>query len=342
MKIGKQLPALASVNPQDRRQALVSDAPAASARRAPAGRETAPEGGKKSASFSLQLNQQLTSMQSAASYLDDLHARLSDLKLNLGRELTSPQKVAGNQLDPLLGEVRQLLDERAARSANSLDAGMRLRLHEPVRSRVRLPGLESLDAIRASGKETLLFTAGRQLAEPVAVVLDDQLSDEQLLRRFNTTLGQAGLRAELERGGALVFTARESDWARLDGQLAVQGEGKLFPRARTPVEADQEKLLHLPDTLAGEHLRDLRRVLDGVVAALDKVGALREQLAHRQAEIREFLARQSHADEREWALDYAHSVFDLMNRSPSSFAAVTQTVVAQATLSRSTVVSLLS
>lgn len=150
------------------------------------------------------------------------------------------------------------------------------------------------------------------------------------------------MRAELERGGALVFTARESDWAKLDGQLAVQGEGKLFSRARTPVGADQEKLLDLPDTLAGEHLRDLRRVLDGVVAALDKVGALREQLAHRQAENREFLARQSHADEPEWALDYAHSVFDLMNRSPSSFAAVTQTVVAQATLSRSTVVSLLS
>jgi hypothetical protein len=41
-------------------------------------------------------------------------------------------------------------------------------------------------------------------------------------------------------------------------------------------------------------------------------------------------------------MDFSRSVFNLMQRSPSSYAAVTQTVVAQATISRFAVVSLLS
>ncbi|WP_462380877.1 hypothetical protein [Pseudomonas sp. Marseille-QA0892] len=344
MKISKQLPAVTSINPNDKRAPLVPDTHRGQPQRSPAGRETLPETGtRKNASFSVQLNQQLTSMQSAESYLSDLHARLSDLKLNLSRELSSPAEPgAEGRLDPGLKKVRQLLDQRAERSANSLDAGLRLRLHEPVRTRVHLPGLESLDAIHRAGNETLLFTAGRYLAEPVAVLLDEGLSDEQVLRRLNTGLGQAGLRAELEKDGALVFSARESDWAKLKDHLVVQGEDKLFPKARTALKGEEEQLMALPATLGNESFRDLRKVLDNVVAALDKVGALREQLASRQAEIREFLARQTHADEREWAQSYARSVFDLMNRSPSSYAAVTHTVVAQATLSRSAVVSLLS
>ncbi len=56
----------------------------------------------------------------------------------------------------------------------------------------------------------------------------------------------------------------------------------------------------------------------------------------------QFLARQANRDEKQWALDFSRSVFNLMQRSPSSYAAVTQTVAAQATLSRFTVVSLLS
>lgn len=91
-----------------------------------------------------------------------------------------------------------------------------------------------------------------------------------------------------------------------------------------------------------DSFRELRRLLDTVITGLDKVTALREQLSNRQKEIREFLARQAHADEKQWAMDFSRSVFNLMQRSPTSYAAVTQTVVAQATISRFAVVSLLS
>ncbi len=235
-----------------------------------------------------------------------------------------------------------LLQQRSRRSGNTLDANLKLRLNEPVRSRFSLQGLDSLDTIRQSGRETLLFSGGRQLAEPVAVVLDDNLSDEQILRRFNATLGNAGIRAELDQHGQLKFSARESDWQQLKGQLAVQGEGKLFAKGAQRLASEEERALSLPAEPQLDSLRELRRLLDSVVSGLDKVTALREQLSQRQREIREFLARQADADEQQWALEFARELYELMQRSPSSYAAVTQTVVAQANIGRFAVVSLLS
>ena len=178
-----------------------------------------------------------------------------------------------------LEQVRQLLAERGQRSGEALDASFKLRLTEPVRSRFSLQGLDSLEAIRQSGRETLLFSGGRQLAEPVAVVLDDDMSDEQILRRFNGSLGQSGIRAELDDNGRLRFSARESDWQQIKDQLAVQGEDKLFAKGRFQrLPSQEEQLLRLPEEPAFDSLRELRRMLDTVVAALEKVGALREQL----------------------------------------------------------------
>lgn len=343
MKIGRQLPGVTPINPQERREVAPRGTPAPL--RVGVSGDTVPTEAatSKSTSFSLQLNQQLSSMQSADNYLGDLQTRLSQLKLSLSRQISSPPPNGEEVVRQAVQEVDALLKERSKRSANSLDANFKLRLTEPVRSRFSLQGLESLEKIRQSGAETLLFSGGRKLAEPVAVVLDDEMSDEQILRRFNGSLGQAGIRAELDHNGRLSFSAREADWQQLKPQLAVQGEGKLFPKGKyAHLPSQDEQLLSFPEELQLDSFRELRRLLDNVVAGLDKVTALREQLSNRQQEIREFLARQAHADEKQWAMDFSRSVFNLMQRSPSSYAAVTQTVVAQATISRFAVVSLLS
>ena len=345
MKIGKSLPAVTAINPHERRLPLLPDAPQVEPRRhSLLGETTALDAGaRKSSSFSLQLNQQLSSMQSADSYLGDLHQRLSQLKMVLSREISAAQPGAQEEIRQAVQQVRELLAERSRRSSNSLDANLRLRLTEPVRSRFTLQGLENIETVRAAGRETLLFSGGRQLAEPVAVVLDEGLSDEQILRRFNATLGQAGIRAELEHGGRLTFSARESDWQALRGQLAVQGEGKLFEPGRySRLPSVEEQLLNVPQELALDSVEELRRLLDSVLAGLGRISALREQVRHRQQEIRAFIASQAANDEKQWALDFSHSVLELMRRSPSSYAAVTQTVVAQANISRFAVVSLLS
>ncbi len=340
IKVDKQLPVVTALDPQARRPVQGEQAVQRQRKQAPAETTAQPRG--KSTSFNLQLNQQLTSMQAADSYLGELAGRLGQLKLSLSRELSNAQAGEREGLKRELEQVRQLLAERGQRSGEALDAGFKLRLNEPVRSRFSLQGLESMAAIQQAGKETLLFSAGRKLAEPLTVVLDEGLSEQQILRRFNAGLGPAGIRAEVDNGGALKFSARESEWQQLKGELRMQGEGKLAAKAAAPVISQEDQLLRLPDAARLDGARELRRALDEVVAALDRIGALREQLSHRQEEIREFLARHAEQNEREWARDFAGEVFNLMRRSPSSYAAVTQTVVAQANISRSTVVSLLS
>ncbi|WP_178111173.1 hypothetical protein [Pseudomonas sp. 8Z] len=344
MKVDKQLPLVTSLDPQARRPVQGEQAPQR-VRRSEASAEQAQTQAQmrsKSASFNLQLNQQLTSMQAADSYLGDLSGRLGQLKLTLSRELSNAQSGQREGLKRELDQVNKLLSERSQRSGQSLDASFKLRLNEPVRSRFTLDGFDSIAALQQAGKETLLFSAGRKLDEPLAVVLEEGLSEQQILRRFNAGLGQAGIRAELDSGGALKFSARESDWQELRGELRVQGEGKLANKVQTPVVSHEEQMLRLPEASPLDSARELRRALDEVVAALDKIGSLREQLSHRQEEIREFLARHGDQNERQWARDFAGEVFNLMRRSPSSYSAVTQTVVAQANISRTTVVSLLS
>ncbi len=292
--------------------------------------------------FNLQLNQQLSSMQATDRYLGDLAEHLSSLKLSISRQLSSP---VGNERDAISKGVQQvntLLDERSKRTGQSLDANFTLRLNEPLRSRFSLPGMESLDTIKRSGKENLVITAGRALQEPLAVVLDEGMSDEQVLRNLNAGLGSAGIRAELDAQGALKFSMPENDWNAVKNQLRVKGEGKLFPATGSQVNPVEDGLLGFDPGLAQESGRELRQLLDSVVAALDRISGLRQQLSQRQQDVREFLARQESRDEKQWALNFASAVFNINGRKASSYSVVAQTVIAQAQLSRFTVVSLLS
>jgi len=236
-----------------------------------------------------------------------------------------------------------LLEKRAEGAAGSLDSNLRLTLNEPVRTRFSLPGLDSLAAVQANGSETLLFKAGRQSSEPLVVVLEQDMSAELLLRRLNAAFGRIGARAELDEQGALRFSVRETDWAQLREGLQARGEGGLYPVAQfQPLVPEQEQLLSLPQGRPLESFQEVRRVLDSVVRTLDRIQILRDQLAQRQQEIRQFLERQSDLDEQQWAHDYARKVYELMHKASANYATVSQTVVAQANLSRFAVVSLLS
>src|SRR5690625_1179131 len=136
-------------------------------------------------------------MQLAERYLTDLEGWLSRLKLSLGRMISSADSEQKAAVEKEIREVDALLQQRAERAGGALDANLKLNLNEPLRARFSIQGLESIAAIQRSGAEILVFSGGRQLPEPLAVVLDEGLSEQQILRRFNSSLGQAGLRAEL-------------------------------------------------------------------------------------------------------------------------------------------------
>lgn len=300
---------------------------------------------RQSSTYGLQLNQQLSAMQSASSYLSQVHSRLSQLKLKLGRQLGAPSQDA-SEMDgarEALKKVNAILQQRGRLDDNVIDPAFQLKLTEPVRVRFSLQGLESIDRIQNAGQETLVFTAGRQLPEPLAVVLDEGLNDEQVLRRFNVSLGQAGLRAELDNEGLLRFSARESDWAALRDQLAVRGEGKLFAKdSFARVESAEDGLLGLPSDSQLDSPGEMRAILDSVIAALDRIASLREQIREREADIRQFLREQLDGDEQQWAQNYLGSLLKVLRSGAGSYIAQSQIIVSQANLNRFSVVSLLA
>lgn len=345
--VDKQLPAVTPFD-LDRRTADLKGVPVQRQSRAqPVQRETrtSERAPRQSSTYSLQLNQQLSSIQSANSYLNEVQSRLSQLKLKLSAEVSaaSSQSVSRQQAREALQKVNAILDQRSRNTGNVLDASFQLKLNEPVRIRFSLQGLENIEQVRASGQETLVFSAGRQLSEPLAVVLDDGMSVEQTLRRFNLPLNQAGLRAEIDPDGSLKFSARESDWTALRDELAVQGEGKLFAKGHyARVESAEDGLLGLPSESTLESVREMRQILDSVVSALDRVTQLREQIRERESDIRLFLAEHLQDDERQWAQTYVEALNEVMHRGPVNYVSQAQVVVSQANLTRYSVVSLLS
>lgn len=344
MRVDKHSPIVSGLDRQAPKRWLVTVADAAQQTVPERGVGTAGSAqGRKSAGFGLQLNQQLTTMQSASSYLAQLSATLVPLKLSLSRELGNARVQDREGVGAQLGELRALLEQRSSRSAGSLDGQFNLHLNEPARARFSLPGLESLPALQQAGRESLLFSIGRSSQEPVAVVLDEGLSEEQILRRFNVGLAPAGIRSELTTEGELVFSAREADWQNLREHTRVKGEGTLFAAQRFTELKPLESQMLQPQALEQlDEPRDIRRMLDTVVKALDRIQDLGEQLRQRQDEIRSFLARQLGEDEQRWAGDYVTAVYNLMRKSASSYSSVSDTLVAQATISRFTVISLLS
>ena len=132
IKVDTQLPVVTALDPQARRPVQGEQPVQRQRKQLPAEPASPPRG--KSATFNLQLNQQLTSMQAADSYLGELAGRLGQLKLSLSRELSNAQAGERDGIKRELEQVRKLLAERSQRSGETLDASFKLRLSEPVRS----------------------------------------------------------------------------------------------------------------------------------------------------------------------------------------------------------------
>ena len=305
----------------------------------------APRQPGKMAGLSLQLNQQSSSIQAAHRYLTQVTEQLSSFKRDLGRGLSGATK-GGPDVETLGRSVKRLnhlLENRSRLSAASVDAQLGLNLDQPLRSRFTIKGLESLQGVQASGSETLLFSAGRHMPGPIAVVLDDDLSDSQILRRFNTSLAQAGLHAEVTAQSQLRFSAAESQWGKLKDQMSIQGEDKLFPRASfSPVQSREENLLGAPLVAPqGTSRAELRQLLDTVDKGLVRVNGVIEQLNQRQGHAREQIGRHESRDEKRWAHDFAARAFAHDTGQGRDYLQVAQLVQCQANVSRHRVVGLM-
>lgn len=293
----------------------------------------------------LELNHQQSSLQSAQVYLSQLASHLGAFKREVGRGLSDPAPGATTH-DTIVRSVARLndlLDSRSRLSAASLNAQLEVNFEAPQRSRFSIKGLESLESVQASGSETLLFNAGRHLPGPMAVVLDEGLNSTQILRRFNVGLAPAGVHVEQDEGGALRFSAVEAQWDKLKGQLSVQGEDKLFAKGVfTALVSQEDNLLGTPLPVPQADRADWRPLLDMANQGLQRINGLVEQLNQRQAHALDHVRRKESQDEKRWAHDFVGRAFAVTEQAPAGYKWALQVVLAQAHVTRHSVLGLLA
>ena len=305
----------------------------------------APRQPNKLAELSLQLNRQSSALQSAQFYLSEVAEHMNGLKREVGRNLAAKQMAPDSAvIGRSVARLNDLLDQRSRLSSASLDAELNLNLQGPLRSRFSIKGLESLHSVLASGSEALLFNAGRHLPGPIAVVLDDGMSERQLLQRFNGSLAQAGLHVEVNDQEALRFSASDSQWQRLKGQLSIQGEDKLFAKSGyTRVETREDNLMGTPLVEPDSAERGpLRELLETVDKGLAKIKDVLEQLNARQSQVMGQLGRHESQQEKRWAHDFTGRVFSRKGEQGLDYPRVAQVVRSQANISRATVQGLMA
>jgi len=241
---------------------------------APVVRVAAPSRGGLSA-WDPQFHGQLADAQRALSFLEQAASQLQGLKADLSGRLAG-RAVSDAQLGSTLRQFASTWSRRAQDAGASLSP--RLDYEQPATQRFTVRGL-SLASLRGGDRETLAFALGAGRA-PMTVQLEPGLADDEIVQRFSQALAPAGIDVAAGDGDALVFSTAESAWPSVRDALAVRGGGIRFAAGQTVrVRADAEPAAVQPETWQAGDAEQLRRTLQQIVQALERVRVARENVS---------------------------------------------------------------
>lgn len=229
--------------------------------------------------YNVQLNDQLTSVQQAESFLQTTEQGLLKLCHSVSR------RASAGDIQTQAVALKQVLSQRQSRSAGTVDRNMQLSL--TGKARVNF-GLRNSDALVSSGNsETLMFSLAGNRRELSAVALGQDASSYNSVLRLNQALGQWGIHATTHQQ-QVQFHVDESQWSRVSQHLSVQGEGARFPQGQfVPLRPQAE--MSLEDVVAavaaepasaGSHLPRLQ-------GSLEEITRQRAQLKISKASVRQ-------------------------------------------------------
>lgn len=287
-----------------------------------------------------QFNRQLASAQQALGFLDQVASRLQGLKSDLSAKLAANQP-GDERLNDKLRTFADLWRDRPAATGGSLDGQLRYNGVAEPRQRFTVRGLD-LRTLQSGEKETLTFAVAGVGQRLLPVAIEPGLSADELVRRLRQALAPAGIHvAQDENTGALSFDAPASAWPAVRDSLAVRGAGIRFPSGqlnRVRLDAEPEAVRpnewHTDDTIA------LRRSLQEVIDALDRVRHAREVLSRILAEARNRIDASTGPEDQDWALAFTTDFEALVRQS--GYVAFSEIAPALVSISRNRVLSLLA
>ena len=294
-------------------------------------------------------HQRLTTARQARDYLRQLAAQLQRLKDQITTQLAAAERQANSanasgggdvtaSLTQALKELDQLWSQRQENSGQTLDAHLQYAAEGSTRQTFRLRGLDAL-ALQSGSREVLTFSLAGTADGVTSAAIDPAEAPEVNVRRLDQALSTLGVRVSLDGQGQPLFSASETQWAKVREGLHVRGEGRRFAagqphHARAEAQPDAVKPGEWKDTVREN--AGMRQVLQAVMRALDRV-------KQAQREVSEALAGASAEMAR--AEDPAQAVFaesfEDMTQTPD-YSVYQQVAPALTGISRERVVALLS
>lgn len=280
--------------------------------------------------YNVQLNQQLTAVQQAESYLSSTETYLLQLRHAAG-------KGKGRQQAEVL---QRLLANRTLLSGGTVDRQFTARLQSQTQVKFALPGSERV--LNSPGGETLIFMLDGVKRELAAVALPEEGTPRKVLTYLNQGLGRMGIHADLSRNGQLSFSVDETRWESISQRLSVRGEGHNFPvdsftvLTAQPEMAQQEALRQLVTHLDSgwESQRHFQRVLDHITTQRGMLKTHQDRIHSRIEE----MATPYHAQQ---AQETARALGMVLEKSGRNFSSLNRSLSAQANIQMATVKNLL-
>lgn len=279
--------------------------------------------------YNVQLNQQLTAVQQADSYLAKTETQLLQLRQSA---------VRGGDVSAQTQALQKHLSRRTQLSGGTVDRHLTASLEQKNRVNFTLPGSDAL--LNASGGETLVFSLGGTRREMVAVALPEEATPRQALTTLNVGLGRLGIHASQTEGGKLLFSVDESRWARVSQQFTVRGEGQRYPADAFTLLAPQAESANSEEVLA----LSTRREREGQMKlqdTLDHITGQRSRLRQHQDRVSARINDMATVYSPAQALETSRSLGDALAQSGSRFSTLSQALGAQANVRLATVKNLL-
>lgn len=182
--------------------------------------------------YSVQLNDQLTTLQQADHYLGQLEQQLLDYR-------HSQRKGGQAQSTALM----QMLDKRAALSGGAVDRQLQPVLQGEARVTFHSPELANLVHNPTPGTRMFSVSDGRQ-TQLSAVMLSEDDSAGQYQTRLTNALRRVGVQVHQQADG-ISFSTTEKQWPDIERTLSVRTDGdkSAFMPLKTFAEPSQAERL---------------------------------------------------------------------------------------------------
>lgn len=278
--------------------------------------------------YNVQLNQQLTAVQKAESYLSETETQLLMLR---------HQAMRGNESEHA-ASVTSLLQQRSEISGGTVDRNFNVTLQQSSKVSFTLPGMENV--LEQTSGETLVFALGGSKRELTAIAIPAQATPRQALVHLNVGLGRLGIHATLSREGKAMFQVDESRWGRVSQHLSVRGEGKQFPADAFTLLAPRAEISREDEI--GQISQQWERGAGGKLQqTLEQITRERSKLHQHQERVSARIQDMATTYTPREALDTARALGNALAKSGTQYSLLSQALSAQGNVSLSTVKNLL-